>query len=37
MAIQYAERAREALGSVPESSAAEALGDAVTYAVDRRR
>jgi octaprenyl-diphosphate synthase len=37
MASQYADRAREALAVVPESSAAEALGDAVTYAVDRRR
>jgi octaprenyl-diphosphate synthase len=36
-AAQYADLAREALAEVPESEATEALLDAVSYAVDRRR
>ena len=36
-ASRYAEQAIEALALVPEGSAADALHDAVTYAVDRRR
>jgi len=36
-ADQYAGRACEALGDLPEDPAVEALGYAVTYAVDRDR
>ncbi len=36
-AAGYAEAARRALAEVPEGPATEALGDAITYAVDRRR
>ena len=34
---QYAELARSALDEIDEGPAVEALGDAIAYAVDRRR
>jgi octaprenyl-diphosphate synthase len=37
VAARYADEARQALAGVPEGPASEALRDAVTYAVDRRR
>ena len=36
-ATRYAEEAREALRELPEGPAVDALADAITYAVDRRR